>query len=75
MASNDARNRPTRSQDAGQCKAYAHGENPSYGLPGKIQGAQSTAPEDAGDLEILKVAQVAFDRGIPAGDVWEELGR
>lgn len=75
MVQNDTRDRPRRSQEEEGRKGFARGEKPSFGLPGKIQEAQSTAPEGAGALEILKVAQVAFDRGVPAGEVWEELGR
>ena len=50
------------------------GANPSHGLPGKIHAAQSSAPEGAGDLEVLAVAQEAHDRGVSPRDIWQQKG-
>lgn len=47
---------------------------PKNGLAGKISSAQTHAPDDATDVEILTVAWVAFseDRDNVA-DVWREV--
>lgn len=48
------------------------GKNPSRGLPGKIQRAETTAPDDADTDLIPQVGYIAYKRGVDPADVWAD---
>ncbi len=44
------------------------------GLAGKINSAKFHAPEDAITIQIITVAQQAFDRGVHVTEIWNKEG-
>lgn len=48
------------------------GKKPSRGLPGKIQRAETTAPDGVDRDLIPQVGYIAYKRGLDPADVWAE---
>ena len=73
MYSKHEHDRHSRELDERDRKSFGRGVAPSNGLAGKVWAAASAAPDDASDLQILAVAQAAWDRRVTVDQIWAEV--